>query len=296
MNNNILDKLIEIIPSWKNGKNIIIEQLQGGISNIIFKITSDNLEPIIFRIYGKNINNLISREEEIEIYKFVSEKNLAPKLLCLFDEGRIEKFIIAEPLNEKNIYLFQDKIIKKIKKIHSLNYNNKLLLWDRLCKWNSLLKDICFKVQIDSFKEEIDKMKVQIDTLPQNHYLLKQVFCHNDLLPSNILVDKDKNIHIIDYEYAGVNYLGFELANHVIYYDFENISLKKDIFEFLKKFKNREPTDLDLKILNIFIKIVYFKWMLWGILSKDNQDINFDYTKYIKICENNYLLLKKIED
>jgi len=290
MNNNyILDKLIGIIPIWKNEKNIVIQRLNGGISNIILKISSDNLKPIIFRLYGKNINNLISREDEIKIYKYVSENNLAPKLLGMFDQGRIESFLEAEPLNDKNIYLFQDKIIQKMKQINSLKYNNKLMLWDRLFKWNCLIKDICFK-------KEIENLKNKIENLPQNHYLLKQVFCHNDLLPSNILVDKEKNIHIIDYEYAGINYLGFELANHLLYYDFENIPFKKDIFDFLTKFNNIEATDLDLNIINIFIKIVYFKWMLWGILSKDNQDIDFDYQKYINICKRNYFKLKKIED
>jgi len=40
-------------------------------------------------------------------------------------------------------------------------------------------------------------------------------FCHNDLLLANILYDQEKHsIHFIDFEYAGLNYLAYDIANH----------------------------------------------------------------------------------
>ena len=40
-------------------------------------------------------------------------------------------------------------------------------------------------------------------------------FCHNDLLCGNILRDPDSGkLHLIDFEYGGCNFRGFDIANH----------------------------------------------------------------------------------
>ena len=41
------------------------------------------------------------------------------------------------------------------------------------------------------------------------------VFCHNDLLLANILYDAQGcAVSFIDFEYAGPNYMAFDIANH----------------------------------------------------------------------------------
>lgn len=41
------------------------------------------------------------------------------------------------------------------------------------------------------------------------------VLCHNDLLVYNVLYDEDSDqVNFIDYEYTGVNYQLFDVANH----------------------------------------------------------------------------------
>jgi len=43
----------------------------------------------------------------------------------------------------------------------------------------------------------------------------KVVFCHNDLLPANIMRNKTTgHIQLIDFEYGGSNYAAFDMANH----------------------------------------------------------------------------------
>ena len=49
-------------------------------------------------------------------------------------------------------------------------------------------------------------------------------FCHNDVLPYNILIAKDTGrIVLIDYEYAGYNYPIYDLAYYITeaYFDYE---------------------------------------------------------------------------
>lgn len=41
------------------------------------------------------------------------------------------------------------------------------------------------------------------------------VFSHNDLLAGNILINENTGtIHLIDFEYSGSNFRGFDIANH----------------------------------------------------------------------------------
>lgn len=45
------------------------------------------------------------------------------------------------------------------------------------------------------------------------------VFCHNDLLPGNLILDDTTGeIRIIDLEYGGINYAAFDVANHLMEY------------------------------------------------------------------------------
>lgn len=69
-----------------------------------------------------------------------------------------------------------------------------------------------------------EKLIKPVSTFVQEYQFLKEillrsdspvVFCHNDLLLTNILHDQEKNkVTFIDFEYAGYNYQAFDIANH----------------------------------------------------------------------------------
>ena len=285
----LLDILKKHKKEWINSEDINIEKLTGGISNQIFKVSSKNLGIILIRIYGQKMESLINRTDEINIFKCVSNNNLSPKLLGLFDKGRFEEYIDATPLDEKSIIKFKREIIYKIKKINSMPFNGSLICWDRLFNWNNIL----ISNNSQNYLKDINKLKLKLNEYPNNHIFFRQVFCHNDLLPSNILVDINNQIHVIDFEYAGINYIGLELANHLIYYDFENIKNKQDDIKlFLEEYLNRKVNQLDIELINYFIKITYLTWLLWGEIScnDNNQEIDFDYQNYVEICKKNYYL------
>lgn len=280
--------LISEKKEWENAKNIKITKIKGSISNLIYKVSSDNLSSILIRIYGKQMNTLIDRNKEINIFKFVSKNNLSPKLLGLFDLGRFEEYIEGIiTLDETNIKEYQNDVIQFMKLLSNSNFKGELICWNRLLEWNYLIKDK------KDFTNEIYKLKKDIETYPKNHFLIKTQFCHNDLCPFNILIDKNKKIRFIDYEYAGINYLGCDIANHIIYYDFGNknrINEHNDAKNFLKNYLNSEPTKLDLEILFKFIKIIYLQWLLWGYASINSYDDDkeFNCQDLIDICYENF--------
>ena len=65
--------------------------------------------------------------------------------------------------------------------------------------------------------EDFSKAELELTELQAQCVALDPpaVFCHNDALAGNILIDQGTgDVHLIDFEYGGCNYRGFDIANH----------------------------------------------------------------------------------
>jgi ethanolamine kinase len=66
------------------------------------------------------------------------------------------------------------------------------------------------------------KTSFDLHTLEQEAKLIQTIisdtkvgFCHNDLLPANAMKDEIiGTVKLIDFEYGGVNFIAFDIANH----------------------------------------------------------------------------------
>jgi ethanolamine kinase len=95
-------------------------------------------------------------------------------------------------------------------------------LWTQLYQWLE-------QATHATFRNEHDTQRVQeLLNVPQFHAALKSLqsdivpvataklgFCHHDFLHSNVLWNDDsQEVQLIDFEYGGMNYLSFDIANH----------------------------------------------------------------------------------
>ena len=261
-----------------NIKNISITKLNGGISNLMYKLEYNN-KPIIIRIYGKYSNNLINRSNEINNHITLSNYNIAPKILKLFEIGRIEEFISGKSLNSNKSYKYINEISNMMKYIHKIKMgNNKIIIWDRLIK-------TCgnFKNNTSKYLKKIYNMKKKINNFNKNNSLLDIVFCHNDLIPSNIMINEKKIIKFIDFEYSGYNYRGFDIAIHMYGYLIDN-NIDETFFTKVKNFLilylDKNPSSEDMNIIYFFLKIHILMCIIWAI-NNTNSDILFDKAIYI---------------
>jgi len=162
---------------------------------------------------------------------------------------------------------------------------------------------------IKSFIENYPKLL--LDVFPKNGLM---VLNHNDVHRLNIMQNKEKELKILDHEYAGLNLIGIDIVNYLIetnfdytkksfpFYTFtkENINFENyfEIFQqFLKNFEIAHAEDLKnieyrrkfnkVKSYKYFLRlvcIVSLFWLLWGIiyfdLVKMNEMKSFDYFGY----------------
>ena len=109
-------KNCEELLNWKPSE-IEVKPLTGGLTNVLF--TCENLkksEIVVYRIYGE----LENRGEEVSLAKRLGDRDLSPKILASWENGRIEQFIPAKNLRLQDQFLpeIQTKIAQKLGRLH----------------------------------------------------------------------------------------------------------------------------------------------------------------------------------
>ncbi|WP_299398388.1 phosphotransferase [Pelagibius sp.] len=101
------------------------------------------------------------------------------------------------------------------------------------------------------------------------------VFCHNDLLPGNILDDGDR-LWLIDWDYAGFGSPLFDLANLAT-----NCGLDRDLERHLLARYFEAPADAALYRRFSAMKCAsLLRETLWSMVSEIHSTLDFDYAAY----------------
>lgn len=87
------------------------------------KVIRDDLIPcrkLLLRIYGPQVDHLIDRENELQILRRLGRKNIGPKVLGTFQNGRFEEYFEARPLTPRELRdpLTMKQIAKRMRELH----------------------------------------------------------------------------------------------------------------------------------------------------------------------------------
>ena len=133
----------------------------------------------------------------------------------------------------------------------------------------------------------------------------KTVFCHNDALLGNILVTAGGQTRLIDYEYAGVNYREYDIANHFAefvgvgdpatgfldydkHYPSPQFQLKW-IKEYLGADVSSDSEAEDLqRLVDKFSPLPNLVWGVWSLVQAKHSAIDFDFLDYARQRFNFY--------
>lgn len=74
----------------------------------------------MLRIYGPQVDHLIDREKELQILRRLGRKNIGPRVLGTFLNGRFEEYFDARPLTPKELRLPETakQIAKRMRELH----------------------------------------------------------------------------------------------------------------------------------------------------------------------------------
>jgi aminoglycoside phosphotransferase (APT) family kinase protein len=99
--------------------------------------------------------------------------------------------------------------------------------------------------------------------------------CHNDLLSANFILDGDA-LHIVDWEYAGMNDRFFDLGNFAV----NNELGEDDARRLLRAYLGAEPTEADVAALALQRYVSDLREAMWGVVQTVLSDLDFDYNAY----------------
>ncbi|KAJ5316804.1 hypothetical protein PENANT_c016G06902 [Penicillium antarcticum] len=124
------------VPTAK-ANDIEVVRLSGALTNAVYvvqppknlpppKSDSNSLVPrkpppkLLLRIYGPQAEHLIDREKELQILRRLGRKNIGPRVLGTFKNGRFEQFLEARTLTAKDLRIPETAkhIAKRMRELH----------------------------------------------------------------------------------------------------------------------------------------------------------------------------------
>jgi thiamine kinase-like enzyme len=298
-----------------------MEPVHGGITNLLYKVSAAE-SSFLVRLHGKGGSLLIDRDRENKIVQQLSDLGFGPRVYSVFGNGRVEEFFEnRRELCPSEIDEFMPAIAERLRQLHSvdlpiLREETNLLIWDNLKFWLEHIKED----DSSSFQSEISECRQLFERISDlcisetATKLKKKVFCHNDLLPGNILVNKNPmdscngpSVEFIDFEYGGLNLAGFDIANHFSAL-VEGVLIKTGVYnldnfpsiDFQRRFlcsyfgENENIADDTFVFIRALAMLAELRWTIWAFVQKSKSSIGFDYEDYAKQrYDNGYLVLKQ---
>lgn len=215
----ILNEILGIKPDT-------IFRLLGGMSNYTYVISSGN-EKYTVRIPGEYAEEFVSRDVEKDGIEIFENLDITNKTIYFNNKTgvKISKYIPGISLNEIN-ERYYDKVCNLLKIIHTAQINYSID-YDPFTRLNS------YEKSLGDYEFPVDYLKVRNSFLTYKDYLekIEKVFCHNDSQPSNFIINEEKDLSIVDFEFIGNNDYIYDIACY------GNMDFK-DAIELLKVYEN----------------------------------------------------------
>lgn len=196
---------------------VSITQLHRG-TNEVFGVSAPGCTPVIFRKFGSC--PLIHRDYEHATFLRVARAGLGPACLGVGPGYRLEEFLSGRQIQRSEVSGLVEVIARQIAKLHSLEHGSgRPKCYSFFTEWSALYLRLSLEYESDlpsERKKLLHELTVSLHEeqskalalVPKSEGL---VFSHNDTAIGNFL-KHDSGVHLIDYEYAGLNFPAFDIA------------------------------------------------------------------------------------
>jgi len=271
-----VEEAIARVPSWKDASDLNVTPLGGGITNQNYRIDHGG-QAYVLRIVGKNTDLLgIDREHEYAANLAAGELGIAPQVhYFLRPEGcLVTRFVKGRPLPPPELKKAQNlsAIAAMLKKFHALPSIPGEFIVPRIVENYARIArqhQVRFPNNFDWLLERLYEAEAAVARDPAPYRP-----CHNDLLNENFLIENGR-IFILDWEYAGMGDLFFDLANLSVNHEFTD-----DEDRLLLEFYFGEVTEkrwAHLKVMRVFSD---YRESMWGLVQIGISGLEFDFRGY----------------
>lgn len=273
--NQIVNKIIKTKPDS-------VKKIPAGLTNDDYLVKTTK-GAYVFRIPKKLNAKLFNYRHEALVLKAVRTTGYdVPFVYFDATSGiKVSTYLPGLKSFKNSILSLKTKIelvAKGLKEIHQLKVKQSIEFnpFNKLEKYRSLVNKALFK----------DEAEVIALCLKQ-YQTTKLVLCHNDLVDGNLLF-KDKELYIIDYEYAGYNHPLFDLASFLSENNIEDVRYIKQL---LRTYFNTKKIDAKYKQLMQWYRFNDLLWSYWAKMM-DKQDPKPIFKKIYQLKAKRYLKQK----
>jgi thiamine kinase-like enzyme len=258
-----------------------LDTLSGGITNHVHLVTfANHTQKYIVREFGNDTDAFIDRMHENTV---VQKYEHTRKIVARFQGGTVETYLEGRSCTSHDL-LRNDDISRRLARVlYELHHNTAFhtppheapLMWTRIHEWltqcDTLYQDDSEIVRMLETIHNIIHDTIHGPYIPNSPV----VMCHNDLCMQNIIV-QENDVKLIDFEYAGYNYRGFDIAN--LFCEYEQYPSYEARKRFYQHYSN---SDLEDEVA-WFVPFVGITWCLWGLLQHKRSGISYDFMSYAK--------------
>lgn len=273
MDAHIVD-ILQHIPEW-DAAEVVVTPLTGGITNQNYRVDSGG-ETFVLRIGGKGTRLLgIERGREYACTAIAAQLGVGAEVVRFLAEQEV---LVTRFISGKNLApeeAAQPEMLPRIAQAIRTYHNGSH-----------------FPGTFSPFETVRTYYKLALEagvafpaTLPQVFALMERIEqaigrnseqkpCHNDLLASNF-IDDGRAIRIVDWEYAAMGDLFFDLGNFAV-----NQSLNEEQCEQFLRAYFGELRPADLAHLHLMRLGSDLRESFWGFLQLGISALDFDYSDY----------------
>ncbi len=256
------------------GGTVHIRPLNGGITNRNFVASTDHGEYVV-RIPGERTELLgIDRAHEAEAAQRAAELGIGPAVLgTLEGVGTLVTELIdghhlePTPFTERLV-----DVVDLVRRFHVSGALGGAFPIHRVVEWHA--RDASARgVMPPRAYERLHQLSRRIEAA-FSRAPTPLVPCHNDLLPGNVLFADDR-VWLVDFEYAGMNDVFFDLGNLSV-----NSELNHDADERLLTLYFGQVTKSSWARLQLMKMMSEFREGMWAVVQQAISTLDTDFVSY----------------
>lgn len=271
-----LSSILQRFPQLNTANSIEVRELSGGITNKNYKITVDR-EWYVLRLGGNETRFLgIDRKNEYECSRLASQIGIAPEPVAFLEP---EGYILAQFISGKGIPSEEigteaniRRVVESLKACHALDFFPGSFSPFRIAEEYTATArrfGVHLPANIDWYLETSREIEATMYREPWQPRP-----CHNDLLNGNF-IDDGTRIRILDWEYAGMGDIFFDLGNFAVQHGFND---EQD--EMLLKAYFGSPSDSQRAHQKLMKIMSDLREAMWAQVQRGVSKLDFDYAGY----------------
>lgn len=290
-NDNILDRdkittFLSNIFKVKIDDIISLNPVKKGLTNDSFTFSIRNDGKYVIRIPNADTSALVNREEEASVYSAMQGLHISDEILYLDPASGIKITKFVNHAHSLDVYNLDELALalRKLKELHNsgIRVQHTFDLYGIIEKYESRRGKASLFQNYESIRANILDLLDCINTTKREYCL-----CHIDANCDNFLITDDKEVCLIDFEYAGMQDPNLDIAMICLY-----SQLDRNRIDVIIDTYYGERVDNTIRyLIYAYIAIGGFIWSIWcevkegtHVLENKYARSQYDYAmKYFQI-------------